>query len=64
MAFSPFMIEFRGEIVTVFAMYDSEGNEVQDRSEARLFDVVRESGKIAQLRFPHPETNLTKVERH
>lgn len=58
------MIEMpSGEIVTVYAMYDDEGNEVTDRAEARRFGVIRENGKEALLRLPHPETNLTKIER-
>lgn len=59
----PFMIEMpSGEIVTVVAMYDEEGDEVQDRSQAREFGVVRENGKEARLKL-RPEWDITKVER-
>ena len=57
-----FMIEFKGEILTVTSMYDDEGNEVTDRAEARRFGVIRENGKEALLRLP-PTNNLEKVAR-
>jgi hypothetical protein len=60
----PFMIEFRGEILAVTSMLDAAGKPTEDRSKARQFGVTRENGKPALLRLPHPETHLTKIERH
>jgi hypothetical protein len=57
------MIEHKGEILTVTSMFDAAGNPTEDREQARMFGVVRENGKEALLRLPHPETSLTKIQR-
>lgn len=53
-----------GEVVAVYMMFDADGNPTEDREQARMFGVVRENGKEALLRLPHPGANLEKISRH
>jgi hypothetical protein len=44
-------------------MYDNEGDEVENRLDARQLGVQFSDGAVALLRL-HPDSQLEKVERH
>jgi hypothetical protein len=57
------MIELAsGEIVTVIAMFDDEGDQVEERDQARQFGVEREDGSHALLRLPQ-DAHLEPAQR-